>query len=181
MTADLYITRVRPMGGATTSLTVRNGRIATYGEPTPPGAEVIDALAEARVHILTTAPASRPVPPVKRLMEAGVVVAAGSDGVRDTWGPYGNADMLERAVLVGLRNNFRRDDEVALALDTCTTGGARLMGLEGYGLPPGSKADLVLLDGETLAEAVVSRAPRRVVMKGGRVVARNGQPLVKMA
>jgi cytosine/adenosine deaminase-related metal-dependent hydrolase len=49
------------------------------------------------------------------------------------------------------------------------------MGLEEYGLAPGCKADLVLLDGETLAEAVVSRAPRRVVIKGGRVVARNGQ------
>ncbi|KLK91657.1 cytosine deaminase [Microvirga vignae] len=144
-------------------------------------ASLIDSLAEARVHILTTAPASRPVPPVKRLVEAGVVVAAGSDGVRDTWGPYGNADMLERAVLVGLRNNFRRDDEVALALDTCTMGGARLMGLEDYGLAPGCKADLVLLDGETLAEAVVNRAPRRIVIKGGRVVARNGQALIEVA
>lgn len=140
---------------------------------------LIDALAEARVHILTTAPASRPVPPVKRLVEAGVVVAAGSDGIRDTWGPYGNADMLERAVLVGLRNNFRRDDEVALALDVCTHGGARMMNLEGYGLEPGDRADFVLLDGETLAEAVVSRRRRKLVVKNGKVVARDGQALVE--
>ncbi|MBZ6074874.1 amidohydrolase family protein [Microvirga puerhi] len=142
-------------------------------------ANLIDALAEAKVHILTTAPAGRPAPPVKRLMEAGVVIAAGSDGVRDTWGPYGNADMLERAVLVGLRNNFRRDDEVALALETCTTGGARLMGLKDYGLAPGCKADFVLLDGETLAEAIVSRAPRQLVVKGGNVVARDGHTCSK--
>ncbi len=142
-------------------------------------ASLIDALAEARVHILTTAPASRPVPPVKRLVEAGVVVAAGSDGIRDTWGPYGNADMLERAVLVGLRNNFRRDDEVALALDVCTHGGARLMELDGYGLDAGCRADFVLLDGETLAEAVVSRRPRRLVVKNGQVVARDGRALVE--
>ncbi|RDI56426.1 amidohydrolase family protein [Microvirga subterranea] len=142
-------------------------------------ASLIDALAEARVHILTTAPASRPVPPVKRLVDAGVVVAAGSDGIRDTWGPYGNADMLERAVLVGLRNNFRRDDEVALALDVCTHGGARMMDLDGYGLDVGCRADFVLLDGETLAEAVVSRRPRRLVVKNGRVVARDGRALVE--
>lgn len=142
-------------------------------------ASLIDALAEARVHILTTAPAFKSAPPVKRLVEAGVVVAAGSDGVRDTWGPYGNADMLERAVFVGLRNNFRRDDEVALALDVCTHGGARMMHLEGYGLEPGCRADLVLLDGETLAEAVVSRRRRKLVVKSGRVVARDGQALVE--
>ena len=54
---------------------------------------------------------------MKKLRAAGVVVCAGSDGIRDTWGPYGNADMLERATLVGLRNNFRRDDELAIALE----------------------------------------------------------------
>ncbi|EIM24856.1 amidohydrolase family protein [Microvirga lotononidis] len=137
-------------------------------------AALIDELAQAQIHILTTAPASRPAPAVKRLVEAGIVVAAGSDGVRDTWGPYNNPDMLERAVLVGLRNNLRRDDEVALALDTCTYGGARMMGLDDYGLKPGCRADLVLLDGETLAEAVVSRRPRKIVIKGGKVIARDG-------
>jgi cytosine/creatinine deaminase len=137
-------------------------------------AALIDDLAEAHIHILTTAPAFKPAPAVKRLVEAGIVVAAGSDGVRDTWGPYNTPDMLERAVLVGLRNNLRRDDEVALALDTCTHGGARMMGLSGYGLEPGSSADLVLHEGETLAEAVVSRRPRRLVLKGGKVIARDG-------
>jgi cytosine/creatinine deaminase len=111
-------------------------------------------------------------------MEAGIVVAAGSDGVRDTWGPYNTPDMLERAVLVGLRNNLRRDDEVALALDTCTYGGARMMGLDDYGLDPGSKADLVLLDGDTLAEAVVDRHPRKMVIKSGKVIARDGTALI---
>jgi cytosine/adenosine deaminase-related metal-dependent hydrolase len=140
-------------------------------------ATLIAALAKARIHILTTAPSFKAVPPVKRLMEAGVIVAAGSDGVRDTWGPYGNADMLERAVYVGLRNNFRRDDEVAMALETCTYGGARLMQRDAYGLEPGCNADLVLIDGETLAEAVVSRRPRNLVIKSGRIVARNGKAL----
>ncbi len=57
-------------------------------------------------------------------MEAGVRVCSGSDGIRDTWGPYGNGDMLERAVFVGLRNNLRRDDELRLAFDV-VTGAAR--------------------------------------------------------
>ncbi len=84
-------------------------------------------------------------------MEAGVRVCSGSDGIRDTWGPYGNGDMLERAVFVGLRNNLRRDDELRLAFDIVTVGGARVMELEGYGVAVGDKADLVLPSRETLA------------------------------
>lgn len=137
-------------------------------------ARLIERLAKAQIRIMTTGPAARPAPPVKALREAGVVVCSGSDGIRDTWGPYGNADMLERAMFLGLANNFRRDDEVELALDVCTHGGAQSMALEGYGLGIGCWADLVLADGETLTEVVVNHAPRRLVLKRGAVVARAG-------
>jgi cytosine/adenosine deaminase-related metal-dependent hydrolase len=145
-----------------------------------PDATVVDpliaALAQARIAIMTTASASRPVPPLKRLLQAGVVVCAGSDGIRDTWGPYGNGDMLERAMFVGQRYNLRRDDELALALDVVTTGGARALGLEDYGLASGCSGDLVLVEAETVAEAVAQRPGRRTVVKRGRVVARDGVP-----
>jgi cytosine/creatinine deaminase len=144
-------------------------------------ARLIDDLAENQIYVMTTAPAARPAPPVKRLRDAGVVVCAGTDGMRDTWGPYGNADMLERAMLIGLRNNFRRDDEVEIGLDVCTYGGARVMALDGYGIAPGDRADFVLVEGESLAEAVVNRAPRQIVVKSGRVVVRNGQTLFEVA
>jgi cytosine/adenosine deaminase-related metal-dependent hydrolase len=111
---------------------------------------------------------------LKRLLQAGVVVCAGSDGIRDTWGPYGNADMLERALFVGQRYNLRRDDELALAFDMVTIGGARALGLKAYGLAPGCCGDLVLVEAETLAEVVAQRPGRRTVVKRGRVVAREG-------
>ncbi len=143
-----------------------------------PDATVVDplisALAEARIAIMTTASASRPVPPLKRLVQAGVVVCAGSDGIRDTWGPYGNADMLERAMFIGQRYNLRRDDELALALDVVTKGGACALGLANYGLSPGCSGDLVLVEAESIAEAVAQRPGRRTVIKRGRVVAREG-------
>lgn len=135
---------------------------------------VIEQLAELDIAIMTTAPASRPAPPVKKLLAAGIRVCSGSDGIRDTWGPYGNADMLERAVFVGLRNNFRRDDELKLALDVCTTEGARVMEIADYGLAEGKAADLVILPGQSLAEAIVTRSPKRRVVKRGKVVARDG-------
>jgi cytosine/adenosine deaminase-related metal-dependent hydrolase len=141
-------------------------------------ARLVEMLADARVAIMSHGAPYRPVPSVAQLAKAGVVVCCGSDGIRDTWGPYGNADMLERAMILGLRNNFRRDDEVELALDVVTRGGARAMGLEGYGLGVGDQADLVLVDAEAPAEAVAARPPRRLVVKRGRVVARDGICLV---
>lgn len=140
---------------------------------------LIAQLAELDIAIMTTGPASRPAPPVRKLIEAGIRVCSGSDGIRDTWGPYGNADMLERAMFVGLRNNFRRDDELALALDVCTTHGARVMDLEGYGVAAGCTADLLLVPGASVADAIVTRSPKRRVIKRGKIVARDGVSIMK--
>lgn len=136
---------------------------------------LIADMAKERIAVMTTAPAGRAAPPVKECVEAGVVVCAGSDGIRDTWGPYGNGDMLERAMLIGLRNNFRRDEDVEIALDVCAYGGAKMMGIEGYGLAVGCAADLLLVPGETVTEAVVTRPADRTVIKRGAVVVRNGE------
>ncbi len=138
-----------------------------------------EALARERIAVATVATPSRPVPLAAELREAGVTLCAGSDGIRDTWGPYGNADMLERAMLLGLRNNFRRDEDVAHALWVCTHGGASVMNLDGYGLVEGAWADLVLVEAEAVAEAVVAHPPRKLALKRGRVVARDGRALIE--
>ena len=135
---------------------------------------LLAGLAEAGIAILTTAPASRPVPVLKQLVAAGVLICAGSDGIRDTWSPYGNGDMLERGMLLGLRNNLRRDDEVALALDAITVSGAKALALPDYGMAPGCWGDLVLVDAETTTEAVAQRPGRRTTVRRGVVTARDG-------
>lgn len=101
--------------------------------------------------------------------------------MRDSWNPYGLGDMLERAMLVGLRNDFRREEDIALAVDVCTHGGAQVMGLADYGLEAGCVADLVLVAGESLAEAVAVRPRERTVIKRGRVVVRDGALTVPVA
>ena len=135
---------------------------------------LIEQIVELDIGIMTTGPAARPAPPVKRLVDAGVRVCSGSDGIRDTWGPYGNADMLERVMLVGLRNNFRRDDEVEIAFHVCTRGGADVMRLEDYGLHVGAKADLIVVEGETITHAAVARPVRKLVLKHGKIIVRDG-------
>ena len=61
------------------------------------------------VALVTHGGASAAIPPLLKLRAAGVAVFAGNDDVRDTWSPYGNADMLQRAMLIGWRSEvFRR-------------------------------------------------------------------------
>jgi cytosine deaminase len=165
---ELIIERTRALGMA--------GRVVVshafcLGMNDPPAvARLVADLAESGVAIMTTGSPSRPVPNLLALRAAGVVVGSGSDGIRDTWSPYGNGDMLERAMFLGLRNNLRRDDEVEQALDACTYGGAAMMGLAEYGLRVGAWADLVLLPGSGLTEAIVSRPTGRIVLKRGLIV-----------
>ncbi|EFH11394.1 amidohydrolase family protein [Teichococcus cervicalis] len=140
---------------------------------------LLDEIAALDIGIMTTGSASRPVPAVAQLVARGIRVCSGNDGIRDSWGPYGNGDMLERAMMVGLRNNFRRDEEVAMALAVCTQGGAEIMRLKDYGLAEGCRADLVLVAAESVAEAVVAHPPRALVVKRGNVVARGGVALVE--
>jgi cytosine/creatinine deaminase len=133
-----------------------------------------DTLAAAGVAVVTAAVYDFPVAPVRVLRSAGVTVACGHDGIRDLWGPYGSGDMLERAMHLAYRSTFRRDADIELALDAATYGGAAVLGLPVYGLRPGAPADLVVVAATTAAEAVVTRPPRRLVLKRGRVVAQEG-------
>lgn len=135
---------------------------------------LLDRMAKLGVALVTSAPPSRTVPPLMACRAAGVTMLGGNDGIRDTWSPYGNPDMLERAMLIGMRYNLRRDDEIEVALDIVTHAGARGCGFRDYGLAPGDRADLVLVDAQTVAQAVVARPSRRLVVAGGRIAARDG-------
>ncbi len=119
-----------------------------------------------------------PFPPIRLLHERGVRLFSGSDGIRDTWSPLNNGDMLERAFMLAYRNGFRDDPGIEIALRMATYGGAQVMGLAHYGLTVGSAADLVLVEAETAAEAVAYHPPRRLVLKRGRVVVRDGRSLL---
>jgi cytosine deaminase len=120
----------------------------------------LERLADAGVTLLTAAVYRFPVPPIKRLRAAGVNVACGHDGICDLWGPYGSGDMLERAMHVAYRSTFRRDEDIELALDAATYGGARALGLEPYGFAPGAPADLVVVTARSAAEARHPSGPR---------------------
>ncbi len=135
-----------------------------------------EALAAADVAIMTNGPGPVPMPPVKRLVAAGVRVFAGSDNIRDAWSPYGNGDMLERAMMIGYRQGFLADADLALAFSLATTAAARELGLADYGLRVGAAADLVGIPTASIPEAVALHPPRALVMKRGHVLALHEPP-----
>ena len=140
---------------------------------------LIALLLENDIAIMTHAPAGpTPFPPIRLLHERGVRLFSGSDGIRDTWSPLNNGDMLERAFLLAYRSGFRDDAGIEIALRMATYGGAQVMGLTHYGLTVGSDADFVLVQAETAAEAVAYHPVRRLVLKRGRIVARDGHSLL---
>ena len=142
--------------------------------PTDSAARTADVLAKARIAIMSHGPGGATIPPLKLLKEHGVEVFGGSDNIRDAWSPFGNGDMLDRAMMIAYRANFRHDHELALAFEMVTDAGARVLGLVDYGLKAGGPADFVAVEAETPAEAVATRPRRKLVVKAGRVIARDG-------
>jgi cytosine/adenosine deaminase-related metal-dependent hydrolase len=132
------------------------------------------ALAEAGIGLTTVAPAGRTLP-VRRLRELGVQVGLGSDGVRDSWSPFGDADMLHRAHLMARSMRARVDEDLELGFHAAATYGAELLGLPVSDLSVGSPADFFLVRGECLAQVVVDVPTREMVVRGGEVVARDGE------
>ena len=131
-------------------------------------------IAAAGVSIMTNAPGDHAFPPVALLRGEGVTVFAGNDNIRDSWWPYGDGDMLGRAMMIGYRSGFYTDEELSAAFDLVTTAAAKALGLEGYGIAIGNKADFVTLAAEHVPEAVVAVPKGRRVFKEGRLVAENG-------
>lgn len=130
-------------------------------------AAIADHLAASGVWLTTCALGSDPVLPVGYLRTRGVNVAAGSDGVRDAWTPFGSGSMLDRAHLLAYRSGAMTDAELELAYDVCSRAGAELLGLAPSG-------DHVEYPGECLAQVVVDRPTPARVVRDGRIIVRDG-------
>ena len=137
-------------------------------------AKTADALARAEVAIMTSCPPSAPVPPVRALHERGVLVFAGSDNIRDSWSPYGNGDMLDRAAIIAERHGMFTDRELEDAFALTTSEADKALGGSPRELRAGALADLLVVPAPSIAGAVVDRPPRAFVLRGGRIAAERG-------
>ncbi len=128
-------------------------------------------LADNGISLMTSAPADVAVPPVEELTAMGVTVCCGSDGIRDSWSPFGNGDMLERAFLTAYRFDWNRDEDFARALNCATHAAAKAIGLQDYGLAVGNRADFVMIAASGAGDALCRRPADRRVVRRGKLVA----------
>ncbi|MBE3572428.1 MAG: amidohydrolase family protein [Moorella humiferrea] len=115
----------------------------------------------------------RGVTRVGELQAAGVNVAYASGNIRDAFRPFGNADMLEEALITAQVLQMGTPLELKKVLEMGTYNAAAAIGLNDYGIKAGGRADLVLLDASSPAEAIIGQVEKVCVIKGGRVAARN--------
>jgi len=148
--------------------------------------KLIPLMAEAQLHAVANPlinitiqgrhdsyPKRRGMTRVPELLAAGINVGFGHDCVMDPWYPLGSGDMLEVAAMGLHVAQMTSPAAMRQCFDAVTVNSARILGLEGYGLEPGCRADFVLLQARSREEAIRLRAQRLLVVRGGEVIARS--------
>ena len=116
-------------------------------------------------------PKRRGMTRVPELMAAGVTVAYGHDCVMDPWYALGSGDMLEVAAMGLHVAQMTSEEGMRACFDAVTVNAARILGLDGYGIAPGHRADFVLLEARDPVDAIRRRATRLKVFRAGEVIA----------
>ncbi|MBO0839088.1 MAG: amidohydrolase family protein, partial [Actinobacteria bacterium] len=119
-----------------------------------------------------TGPIRRGHTRIKQLQEAGVNVCIGHDSVMDPWYPLGYGDPLQAAFVLAHLGLMSGDAELRSLIDMITINPAEALGVRDYGLFTGAPADLVVFDAPSVADALRLVAPRTLVLREGKVVAR---------
>jgi cytosine deaminase len=160
------------------------GHVTSLGSLTPDTLKpIIDLLREADIHIITL-PATdtylggrrdeinprRGLTPVRALHAAGVNVAYSSNNIRNAFTPFGKGDPLQIGNLLAHLIQFGTPEHQADILKMSTSNAARAVGLaDKYGLAVGKQADLMILDTQVVADALLDLPPRSWVLKRGRI------------
>lgn len=118
-----------------------------------------------------TYPKRRGMTRVPELLAVGIPVAFGHDCVMDPWYGLGSGDMLEVAHMGLHVAQMTSQTAMRQCFDAVTHTPAAILGLDGYGIAPGCRADLVLLQARDPVEAIRLRATRLMVWRAGQLVA----------
>ena len=145
--------------------------------------KLIPLMAEAEIHAIPNPlinimlqgrhdsyPKRRGQTRVPELKNAGINVGFGSDCVMDPWYSLGKADMLDVAHMGLHVGQLSSRLDMEWCFDAVTLNSANIMGLEGYGLKRGCKADMVILQANDKIDAIRLRANRLFVIRAGKVI-----------
>ncbi|GIV65317.1 MAG: cytosine deaminase [Bellilinea sp.] len=104
---------------------------------------------------------------VKSLYKAGVRIALGQDDIADAYYPFGRNNMLEVAFLAAHLMWMTSREELEILYDLITTNAALALNIPNYGLKVGCNADLVILNANSVWEAIWNHEAPLHVFKDG--------------
>jgi len=140
---------------------------------------LIERFASVGLKFVTCYLSTKPDMPIKNLQDNKIPLGHGSDQVRDHWLAHGNINPIEEMLIQSL--NLGTDYEYTMNrnLDRIwqmvTTGGAAVLAMEDdYGIKTGTPADIVVHGSSSRQWTIIEQSVPRVVIKDGRIVARDG-------
>ncbi|MGF7060317.1 amidohydrolase family protein [Brassicibacter mesophilus] len=145
---------------------------------------VMDKVKEAGIHMITNPvtnlmlqgrndkqPIRRGITRVKELLSRGINIAYGQDCIKDTFYPFGKADMLEVGLIVAHAAQMSMSNEINTVFNMPLENSAKILRLDDYGINIGKRADIVVLDVENEADAIRIQPDRLYVIRKGKIVA----------
>ena len=110
---------------------------------------------------------------VRELTAAGINVSLGQDDISDAYYAFGRNNMLEVAFLGAHLLWMMAEPDQEFLYDAVTVNPAAAIGIDGFELRVGNTANLVVLEGTTISEALRFHAAPRAVISHGTLVDRD--------
>jgi cytosine deaminase len=165
----------RVTAGHTCALAAYDDHYANY---------VMDKVRDARMFMITNPvtnlmlqgrsdkePIRRGITRVKELLSRDIVMSFGQDCVRDTFYPFGSADMLQVALITAHAAQMSLPHEREKLFDMITHDAAKILRIDGYGIDIGQPANLVITNATTIEEAISLQPERLYVIRKGAIIA----------
>lgn len=166
----------RVTAGHTCALAAYDDHYANY---------VMEKVKKAGIHMITNPvtnlllqgrndkqPVRRGITRVKELLALGVNVSCGQDCIKDTFYPFGSADMLQVAMITAHAAHLSLPHEREQVFDMITVNAAKILELGDYGLAEGKRADLVIVEAGNVTDAIRLQPSRRYVIRKGQIIAK---------
>lgn len=143
---------------------------------------IIELMAKARINVMALPMTDlhlggrhddynvrRAVTPIRKLRDGGVNVVLATNNIRNPFTPYGNGDLMQVAMLAIPVAHLGGADDLPTVLPMITSGPAKALGFDHYGIEEGKPATLVLLDTDRYQDAIIDIPDRLFVIKRGKV------------
>jgi cytosine/creatinine deaminase len=142
--------------------------------PEPYYRKVRALLQSARIGIVSDPQTGPLYARVNDLYAHGVRIALGQDDIADAYYAFGRNNMLEVAFLAAHLMWMTSRQELEILYDLITTHAAEALGIEEFELAEGNRANLVVLDAQSVWEAIWAHEAPLYVIKDGRDVTLRG-------